>query len=121
MMNFNSIPKERIIFQNKHFFIIKDTFPVSPGHLLIVSNELRADYFDLTVTEKKELASMIEKAKLLIEENFNPDGYNIGMNCGEVAGQSVMQFHCHVMPRYKGDMENPKGGVRHCVEGKGNY
>ncbi len=67
------------------------------------------------------LSKLIHKAKELIEKEYNPDGYNIGMNCGEAAGQSVMHFHCHIIPRYKGDMENPKGGIRHCIEGKGNY
>ena len=61
------------------------------------------------------------KAKELIQAEYKPDGYNIGMNCGATAGQTVFHFHCHVIPRYKGDMENPRGGVRHCVAGKGNY
>ena len=56
-----------------------------------------------------------------IEKKHSPSGYNIGMNCGEDAGQTVMHFHCHIIPRYKGDMENPRGGIRHCVEGKGYY
>lgn len=55
------------------------------------------------------------------EREFAPDGYNIGMNCGEAAGQTVMHFHCHLIPRYKGDMENPRGGIRHCIAGKGYY
>lgn len=63
----------------------------------------------------------IDIAKNLIEKDHKPDGYNIGMNCGETAGQTVFHFHCHIIPRYKGDMENPRGGVRHCVSGKGNY
>ena len=65
-----------------------------------------------------------EYLNCLSKENYrkyNPDGDNIGMKCGEVAGQSIMHFHCHIIPRFKGDMENPKGGVRHCVEGKGYY
>ncbi|MBE0673763.1 MAG: HIT family protein [Bacteroidales bacterium] len=62
---------------------------------------------------------MIYKCKEMIERDLNPDGYNIGMNCGEAAGKTVFQFHCHIIPRFKGDMKNPKGGVRHCVEGKG--
>lgn len=58
------------------------------------------------------------EAKRLIELEFKPDGYNIGMNCGETAEQSVFHFHCHVILRYKGDTANPRGGVRHCVPGK---
>ena len=63
----------------------------------------------------------IELAKSIIEKEHEPDGYNIGMNCGESAGQTVFHFHCHLIPRYKGDMENPRGGIRHCINGKGNY
>ena len=71
--------------------------------------------------EVEELNIMIHKCKELIEKYFKPDGYNIGMNCGEAAGQTVFQFHCHVITRYIGDMKNPRGGVRHCIEGKGYY
>jgi diadenosine tetraphosphate (Ap4A) HIT family hydrolase len=64
---------------------------------------------------------MLDKAKEIIEGEYSPDGYNIGMNCGLSAGQTVMQFHCHLIPRYTGDVDNPKGGVRHSVVGKGYY
>jgi len=121
MKSFLEIPQERIIFKNNFFFIIKDGFPVSPGHLLIISNELKLDYFELSNDEKANLNEVILKAKELIEQEYKPDGYNIGINCGEAAGQTVFHFHCHVIPRYKGDMEDPRGGVRHCVEGKGGY
>lgn len=121
MKDFTSIEQSRILFKNDFFFIIKDEFPVSPGHLLIITNKVRRDYFDLSKAERESLNELIEKAKELIETEFKPDGYNIGMNCGEAAGQTVFHFHCHVIPRYKGDMENPRGGVRHCVTGKGYY
>ena len=71
--------------------------------------------------EKKELVLLIDDVKNIIEKEHSPDGYNIGMNCGIYAGQSMMHFHCHVIPRYKGDMENPKGGVRYCLPTKGLY
>ncbi|ALJ00768.1 HIT family protein [Rufibacter tibetensis] len=121
MSVFLQLPKDRIIFQDELFFIIRDKYPVSPGHSLIISNQLRADYFDLTNDEKFHLPKVIEKCKQFIEQDFTPDGYNIGMNCGEVAGQTVMHFHCHLIPRFKGDMADPRGGVRHSVEGKGYY
>lgn len=121
MSVFSNIPKERIIYEGKYFYIIADQFPVSEGHLLIISKKEKTDFFDLDVYEKENLVTMITHAKYLIEEQFKPDGYNIGMNCGESAGQTVFHFHCHVIPRYKGDMENPRGGVRHCIAGKGNY
>ena len=89
--------------------------------ILIISNEEKLDYFSLSKKEKVELSNLIEIAKRIIEKERNPDGYNIGMNCGEAAGQTVMHFHCHVIPRYLGDMENPRGGIRHCVKNKGYY
>jgi len=113
---------EFVIYRNEHFFVRPDGYPVSPGHMLIVtSREDRVDYFDLTEDERTSLADAIRVAKNIIEETHSPDGYNIGMNCGEAAGQTVMYFHCHLIPRYRGDMENPRGGVRHCINGKGNY
>jgi diadenosine tetraphosphate (Ap4A) HIT family hydrolase len=121
MSVFSNIAKSRIIHQGKHFFLIRDGYPVSPGHILIISNKEKIDYFDLDNNEQMELTVLIHKAKEIIEIDYKPDGYNVGMNCGKVAGQSVMHFHCHVIPRYLGDMKNPKGGIRHCVEGKGNY
>lgn len=121
MKNFLNIPKERVLNKGEYFFIIKDKFPVSPGHVLIISNEPKLDYFDLSEAEQSNLPVMISMAKKLIETDFSPDGYNIGMNCGIVAGQTVLHFHCHLIPRYRGDMKNPEGGIRHCVEGKGYY
>lgn len=121
MENFLNIPDSKIIYKSNHFFITKDAYPVSPGHLLIISNELVNDFFNLSREAKHELPSLIDKAKKLIEVNYEPDGFNLGMNCGESAGQTVMHFHCHVIPRYKGDMEEPRGGIRHCVQGRGYY
>ena len=121
MKDFTQIQPERIIYKNESFFIIEDGFPVSPGHLLIISNIVRIDFFDLSISEKNDLYSTIEEGKKIIEAKYSPDGYNIGMNCGESAGQTVFHFHCHLIPRYKGDMENPRGGIRHCVNGKGYY
>ena len=121
MKDFTQIQPERIVYKNDSFFIIKDAFPVSPGHLLIISNIVRKDYFELSTDEKDDLSATIVIAKGIIEKQYKPDGYNIGMNCGESAGQTVFHFHCHLIPRYTGDMENPRGGVRHCVNGKGYY
>lgn len=121
MKDFSAIEADRVLYRDEYFFIIKDGFPVSPGHLLIISNKIRNDYFELTDSEKLNLGTAIETAKKLIEMEYQPDGYNIGMNCGAAAGQTVFHFHCHIIPRYLGDMENPRGGVRHCIQGKGYY
>ena len=121
MSVFKQISDDKVLLKTDHFFVIADGFPVSPGHMLIISNEIRKDFWSLTPEEKIALTSVIEEVKALISKKHQPDGYNIGMNCGEAAGQTVFHFHCHVIPRYKGDMENPRGGVRHCVAGKGYY
>lgn len=121
MIDFSQISVDRKIYQGEYFFIIKDAYPVSPGHLLIISNQIKSDFFSLTDEEKTHLNRTINIAKEIIENEFSPDGYNIGMNCGESAGQTVFHFHCHLIPRYNGDMENPRGGVRHCINGKGHY
>ncbi|WP_205601715.1 HIT family protein [Sphingobacterium sp. xlx-130] len=118
---FFEIGKDRYIGLTRYFFLIRDGFPVSPGHTLIISKSLRKDYFELTVDEKADLDNAIMLAKSLIEKEFTPDGYNIGMNCGETAGQTVFHFHCHLIPRFAGDMENPRGGVRHVIPSKGAY
>lgn len=119
--NFLELPVDKHIGQTEHFFLIRDGFPVSPGHTLIISKELRKDYFELTQLEKIDLDNAILLAKSLIEAESTPDGYNIGMNCGETAGQTVFHFHCHLIPRFEGDMRNPRGGVRHVIPGKGSY
>lgn len=121
MKNFKEIEENRIIYRDKYFFIIKDNFPVNPGHLLIISNEIRKDFFNLTIREKSQLPKVIEKAKEIIMREFNPDGFNIGMNCGEAAGQTIFHFHCHIIPRYKGDIKNPRGGVRAVIPEKMGY
>ncbi|MEN5054515.1 HIT family protein [Sphingobacterium kitahiroshimense] len=119
--NFLELPVDKHIGQTEHFFLIRDGFPVSPGHTLIISKQLRKDYFELTKEEKIDLDNAIQLAKSLIEAESTPEGYNIGMNCGETAGQTVFHFHCHLIPRFAGDMENPRGGVRYVIPSKGSY
>lgn len=121
MDNFSELLIDNKIGETEYFNLMRDGFPVSKGHTLIISKELRKDYFELTKDERDDLSHAIDLARSLIEMEFTPDAYNIGMNCGEISGQTVFHFHCHLIPRYKGDMKNPKGGVRHCIEGKGNY
>jgi diadenosine tetraphosphate (Ap4A) HIT family hydrolase len=121
MKDFYELPQDRWILETPNFFVIEDGFPVSAGHCLIISKEVKVTYFDLSSDEKEELVHVIDAVKTIIEEDHEPDGYNLGMNCGAAAGQSVFHFHCHVIPRYAGDMENPKGGVRYCIPEKGFY
>ena len=121
MKDFTSIPKASWILETENFFAIKDGFPVSPGHCLIISKKVYSHYFELPIALLGELGEAIHEVKQLLEREIHPDGYNIGYNCGVDAGQTVMHFHCHVIPRYKGDMENPRGGVRYCIPEKGLY
>ena len=121
MSVFEQISQQDYVFETEYFYAIYDRFPVSPGHLLIISKSLKNDYFNLEEVEQYDLLLAINTGKEEVEKQHSPTGYNIGMNCGEDAGQTVMHFHCHIIPRYKGDMKNPRGGIRHCVEGKGYY
>lgn len=121
MSVFSKISDDNKLYIGEHFFLIYDKFPVSKGHILIISKTEKKDFFELNFDEQNELFQLISKSKDIIEINYLPHGYNIGMNCGKDAGQTVMHFHCHVIPRYEGDMENPRGGIRHCVKGKGYY
>lgn len=121
MSVFLDIPREQYLLEDEYFFVIHDKYPVSPGHCLIISKALRLDYFHLTPEEKAALPAMIDRTKQAIEENHTPQGFNIGMNCGLVAGQTVMHFHCHIIPRYPGDMDDPAGGVRGAIPEKQKY
>ena len=118
---FCNMPADRVLYQSDLFFIIEDGFPVSKGHCLIISKQHKKTFFDLSINEQQELVELIRHTKQLIATKHDPDGYNIGMNCDEAAGQTVMHFHCHVIPRYTGDMEDPRGGVRYCIPEKGSY
>lgn len=121
MKNFLDIAENKKLYKSSHFFISKDSYPVSPGHLLIISNELIEDYFGLSNEAKQELPDVIDEAKKLIETEHAPDGYNIGMNCGKSAGQTIFHFHCHIIPRYEGDLKHPEGGVRGVIPNKMKY
>jgi superfamily II DNA or RNA helicase/diadenosine tetraphosphate (Ap4A) HIT family hydrolase/HKD family nuclease len=98
-----------------------DRFPVSPGHALLIPRRHVATWFDATDAERTELAAAIEHARAAIEREHRPDGYNIGINVGEAAGQTVFHLHVHVIPRYRGDVPEPRGGVRAVIPGKADY
>jgi diadenosine tetraphosphate (Ap4A) HIT family hydrolase len=104
-----------------------DAFPVSPGHALLVPRRHVATWFEANQAEQLALASAIGEARALIEARCSdrgdplPDGYNVGFNAGEAAGQTVFHAHVHVIPRYRGDDPSPRGGVRAVVPGKGGY
>lgn len=99
----------------------RDTYAVSPGHTLIIPKRHVASFFDLTQDEVAACISLINAEKKRIDAEFNPDGYNIGVNVGPAAGQSIFHVHIHVIPRYLGDVENPQGGVRHVIPRNAHY
>ena len=96
-------------------------YPVTKGHTLIIPNRHVSSYFDLTDEEKEDLFNLLEEVKAHLDEQYRPDGYNIGINDGVVAGQTIMHVHIHLIPRYAGDMENPRGGVRGVIPRKRVY
>lgn len=98
-----------------------DGYPVSPGHALIVPKRHVTSYFDLTHHEREAMNVMLQYVRQKVDERFHPDGYNVGINVGEAAGQSVFHVHMHLIPRYKGDVPNPKGGVRGVIPSKQSY
>lgn len=115
------IEKDRIVYEDGTWMAILDNYPVSEGHTLLIPKRHCETYFNLNSNECYTLNATIGVVKMLLDGKYHPDGYNIGCNCGEAAGQSIMHFHLHIIPRYKGDVENPRGGVRGCIPGKQNY
>jgi len=102
-------------------FVAWDRHPVSDGHFLVIPYRHFASYFDINDAERDELWKLVEAGKNIAEEKHHPDGYNIGINVGHWAGQSIHHLHIHVIPRYRGDVENPKGGVRGVIPAKRHY
>ena len=98
-----------------------DGFPVSPGHALIIPRRHVASFFDLYKEEQLDMLRLADSVKSIIDERYHPDGYNVGVNVGEVAGQSIFHVHMHIIPRYKGDVPNPRGGVRGVIPSKQDY
>jgi len=117
-----TIDRKRIVAENDFGYVIRDGFPVTPFHTLIIPKRHVFDYFGLHTSEVVCLNHLLlaQKDALLIEDP-TIDGFNIGMNSGETAGQSVWHCHMHLIPRRKGDVEKPRGGVRHVIAGKGHY
>jgi diadenosine tetraphosphate (Ap4A) HIT family hydrolase len=98
-----------------------DKYPVTEGHLLIITNRHVPDYFLVTAEEKTALWAMVDEARKLLDERLKPNGYNVGINVGSPAGQTVMHCHIHLIPRRSGDSTNPRGGIRGVIIGKADY
>jgi len=111
----------RIILENELAYARYDGNPVNKGHMLIITKRHMDNFFETTKEEKIALLDLVSKAKTLLDEEYHPNGYNVGMNCGTAAGQTVMHTHIHLIPRYDGDVPNPKGGVRGVIPSKQDY
>lgn len=119
---FCKISKERVIAENEHAYAIRDGFPVTEDHSLIIPKRHVEDYFGLTEVELLACDSLLKIIKNdVLESDSSIEGFNIGMNSGLVAGQTIFHCHIHLIPRRAGDVENPRGGIRHVIPGKGNY
>lgn len=110
-----------IVLENNLAIAFYDKYPVNKGHLLIVPKRHIEQYFDLTVQERHAIDSLLFEGEKLLDEQYQPDGYNIGINCGEAAGQTIFHVHVHLIPRFRGDMEDPRGGVRGVIPEKQVY
>ncbi|CAM3678493.1 HIT family protein [Polynucleobacter antarcticus] len=118
---FCTLPADRIIDSNEYGLVIRDGFPVSPGHTLIIPKRHIGSWFEITEEEQLGLLSLQARAQKILEKEFKPDGYNIGINDGPAAGQTVPHLHIHLIPRFKGDLEDPRGGVRWVIPSKAKY
>jgi diadenosine tetraphosphate (Ap4A) HIT family hydrolase len=116
-----AIDESRIIYQDSTWIAILDNYPVSKGHTLLIPKRHCKTYFDLNFIELESIGVTIGVIKRLLDTKYKPDGYNIGINCGGAAGQTVMHCHIHIIPRYNGDCENPRGGVRGVIPEKQHY
>ena len=110
-----------ILAANEWAVAFLDAFPVSPGHALIVSRRHVADLFELEAHEAAGLWALIDPVKAAITQAHSPDGYNIGVNVGPAAGQTVAHAHVHVIPRYAGDSPDPRGGIRWVIPARADY
>ena len=113
--------EDEIVLANDLCYARYDRYPVSPGHLLLIPYRHIPTLFDATDEEQAALLALVREAKILLDKQFHPDGYNVGVNVGKAAGQTVMHLHVHVIPRYAGDMADPRGGVRGAVPEKRKY
>lgn len=113
--------RHEALARNEHAYMIYDLYPAARGHILVVTNRHRENLFHTTPEERTAMLKLVDEAKALLDDIYGPQGYNIGVNVGETAGQTVMHCHIHVIPRYRGDSPNPRGGVRAVIPGKQSY
>lgn len=121
MCPFCTLPSDRVRWSDDLCLVIRDAFPVSPGHSLVISRRHIGSFFELTAEERVSVLAALDVAKQELDAEFAPAAYNIGINDGPAAGQTVPHLHVHLIPRYEGDMEDPRGGVRWVIPDKARY
>ncbi len=112
---------ERVFYRGANVLGVWDAYPVSDGHALIITKQHVPTWFDASREEQTELLSALAIAREAISSKHRPDGFNIGVNIGEAAGQTVPHLHVHLIPRYKNDVVDPRGGVRHVIPARASY
>jgi diadenosine tetraphosphate (Ap4A) HIT family hydrolase len=118
---FCTLPPERLIEQTPLALVIRDGFPVSPGHTLILPRRHVGSFFETTAEERTDLLQLLDRAQMQLAAHLRPAGFNIGINDGLVAGQTVLHLHIHLIPRFVGDHPDPRGGVRWVLPEKARY
>ena len=118
---FCDLPKSRIWFDQAGVVVFRDAYPISPGHTLVIPKKHVKSLFELDEGEREDLFQALSRAKSLLESEMKPDGFNIGINEGIAAGQTVFHLHVHLIPRYQGDSVDPRGGVRWIFPEKAKY
>ena len=118
---FCTLPLTRLTESSLHGHIVRDAYPISPGHTLIIPKRHVGSFFNLSFDERMDLLTLLDEAKAQIEREMRPNAYNIGINDGAAAGQTVPHLHIHLIPRYDGDCKDPRGGVRWIIPEKANY
>ncbi|PRQ01230.1 DEAD/DEAH box helicase family protein [Enhygromyxa salina] len=121
MSVFSSIPRSQWVATNELAFAIRDGYPVSEGHTLVIPKRVVASWFQATEAERAAILQLVDRVKADLDRELQPDGYNIGINDGAAAGQTVAHLHVHVIPRWDGDVDDPRGGVRFVIPERGNY
>ncbi len=119
MSVFLAVSSELWVASNTLAFAIRDANPVTDGHTLVIPRRLVVDFFGTTDEERLALFALVDEVKRALDASHRPDGYNVGFNAGAAAGQTVFHLHLHVIPRYAGDVEDPRGGIRHVIPDRG--
>lgn len=115
------LDKTRWVSENEHAFSLRDNFPISEGHTLIIPKRTVRSIFELTDREVNACWELLKTEKTSLEKKLQPNGFNIGINDGPIAGQTILHAHIHIIPRFEGDHPNPRGGIRAVIPDKADY